>query len=105
MQYSKNPKSFHAMSIKPTREGEKDRFSSQVSLVDTSDILTGEYLDRYEGVKSEILNTTRFDQNSDLNMTYLGRSSMVRDHKMVAEERFLMSEQGYTTGKLNVRYY
>ena len=25
---------------------------------------------------------------------------MVRDHKMVAEERFPMSEQGYTTGKL-----
>ena len=33
-------------------------------------------------------------------MTYLGRSIMVRDHKMVAEERFPMSEQGYTTGKL-----
>ena len=33
-------------------------------------------------------------------MTYLGRSSMVRDHKMVADERFPMSEQGYTTGKL-----
>ena len=25
---------------------------------------------------------------------------MVRDHKMVAKERFPMSEQGYTTGKL-----
>ena len=43
---------------------------------------------------------TRFNENSDLSMTYIGRSSMVRDHKMVAEERFLMSEQGYTTGKL-----
>ena len=25
---------------------------------------------------------------------------MIRDHRMVAEENFLMSEQGYTTGKL-----
>ena len=33
-------------------------------------------------------------------MTYLGRSSMVRDHKMVAEERFPISEERYTTGKL-----
>ena len=33
-------------------------------------------------------------------MTYLGGSSMVRDHKIVAEERFPMSEQGYTAGKL-----
>ena len=43
---------------------------------------------------------TRFDENSDLSMTYLGRLSMVRDHKMVVEKRFPMSEQGYTTGKL-----
>ena len=48
----------------------------------------------------EILNTTRFDKNSDLSMIYLGRSNMVKDHKMVAEERFPISEQGYTTGKL-----
>ena len=43
---------------------------------------------------------TRFDENSDLSMTYLGKSSMVRDDKMVVEERFPISEQGYTTGKL-----
>ena len=69
MQYSKNPKNFHAMSIKPVnkskinvgrKRGEKDRFTSEVSLIDTSDTLTEEYLDRYEGVKSEILNATRF---------------------------------------------
>ena len=59
-----------------------------------------EYLDRYEGVKLEILNMTRFDEKSDLSTTYLGKTNMVRDHKMVAEERFPMSEQGYTTGKL-----
>ena len=51
-------------------------------------------------MKSEILNTTRFDKNLDLSMTYLGKTNMIRDHKMVVEERFLMSEQGYTTGKL-----
>ena len=58
------------------------------------------YLDRYEGVKSEILNTTRLGENSDLSTTYLGKTNMVRDHKMVGEERFPLSEQGYTTGKL-----
>ena len=68
--------------------------------MDTSDRLTEEYLDRYDGIKSEILNTTRFAENSDLSTTYLGRSNMVRDCKMVVEERFPMSEQGYTTGKL-----
>ena len=43
VQYSKNPKNFHAMSIKPIiknrinvgrRKGEKDRFTSEVSLID-----------------------------------------------------------------------
>ena len=62
--------------------------------------MTEEYLDRYEGVKSEIQVTTRFNKNSDLSMTYLCKMSMIRDHKMVAEEKFPMSEQGYTTGKL-----
>ena len=33
-------------------------------------------------------------------MTYLGKTNMIRDHKMVVEETFLISEQGYTTGKL-----
>ena len=32
--------------------------------------LCKEYLDVYEGIQSEIINTTRFDENSDLSMTY-----------------------------------
>ena len=35
-----------------------------------------EYLNRYEGVISEILNTTRFDVNTDLSTTYLGKLRM-----------------------------
>ena len=109
VQYNKNPKNFHAMSIKPVnknkinvgrKQGEKDRFTSEVSLIDTSETVKEEYLDRYEGVKSETLNTTRFDENSDLSMTYLDKTNLIGDHKMVAEGKFLMSEQGYTTGKL-----
>ena len=100
IQYNKNPKNVHAMSIKPInkskinagrKRGEKDRFTSEVSLIDTSDRLTEEYLDCYKRVKSEILNTTRFDENSDLSMTYLGKTNMIRDHKMVAEEKCPMS--------------
>ena len=59
-----------------------------------SDRLMEEYLDRYEGVKSEILNSTRFNKTSDLSMTYLDKANMIRDHRMVAEEKFPMSEQG-----------
>ena len=50
IQYSKNPKSFHAMSIKPInknkvsiKEKEKDKFSLQVGLINASDRLMEEY--------------------------------------------------------------
>ena len=40
----------------------------------------------YEGVQSEVLNTTRFDESSDLSVTYLGRTDMTRKSKVKAEE-------------------
>ena len=82
------------------KQGEKDRPTSEVSPIYTSDRMTEEYLDRYKGVKSEILVTTRFNENTDLIMTYLGKISMIRDHKMAVEEKFPMPEQGCTTGRL-----
>ena len=48
----------------------------------------------YEGVQSEVLSTTRFHENSDLSMTYLGRIDMTRASKIKAEEKFPISEQG-----------
>ena len=49
-----------------------------------SDKVKEEYLDGYKGVKSEILVTTRFDENSDLSMTSLGKTNMIKDHKIAA---------------------
>ena len=43
---------------------------------------------------------TRLYENSDLSMTYLGKSNMTRRDKMTVEERFTITEQGYTVGKL-----
>ena len=40
--------------------------------------LCEEYLDVYEGIQSETVNTMRFDENSDLSTTYLGRSDKAR---------------------------
>ena len=83
LQFSKNPKNFHAVFIKPInknkvnigrKERDKSEFSLWVDLVSTSDRSTEDYLDRYKGVKSEMLSTTRFNENSDFSMTYLGRS-------------------------------
>ena len=49
---------------------------------------------------SEILSTTRFDENSDLSTTYLGKADKSKNNKIKAEESFPISEQGYTMEKL-----
>ena len=54
----------------------------------------------YEGIRSEILSTTRFDENLDLSTTYLGRVERCKNNQIKAEESFPISEQGYTVGKL-----
>ena len=64
------------------------------------DILKKEYLDVYEGIKSEILKTTKFDENSDLSTTYLAKVDRLKNSKIKAEESFPISEQWYTMGKL-----
>ena len=49
----------------------------------------------YKGIQSKVIGTTRFDETSDLSMTYLGRVDTTRASKIKAEEKFPISEQGY----------
>ena len=72
----------------------------EVNLVDKLDRLKEEYLDRYEGVESKIVDTTRFDKNLDLSMSYVGKLNMTHDKNLMVEERFPISKLGYTPGKL-----
>ena len=53
---------------------QKDRI--EVDFGPMQDILKGEYPDVYEGIQSEMVNTKRFDENSDLSTTYLGKSDL-----------------------------
>ena len=60
-----------------------------------------EYLDVYEGIQSDIVSSSRFDENSDISTTYLGRiENMEGQDKLKAEESFPISENGYTSGRL-----
>ena len=61
-------------------------------------IMHEEYLNVYESIQSEIVNTTRFNENLDLSTMYLGRSDKARKDKLRAEESFQISEHGYTSG-------
>ena len=63
--------------------------------------LQEEYMDIYEGIHSEIVNSNRFNENSDISMTYLGRVENKDNHnKLKAEESFPISENSYTLGRL-----
>ena len=46
------------------------------------------------------MNTIRFNKNSDLSTTYLGKSDRSKNDKIKVEESFSISEQGYMVGKL-----
>ena len=62
--------------------------------------LQEEYMDIYEGIHSDIVSSNRFDENSDLSTTYLGRVDKRDQHKLKVEESFPISEHSYTSGKL-----
>ena len=82
------------------KDKDRDDLSLWIDLINIIDRLKEEYLDGYEGATSEILNTNRLDENTDLSTTYLGKSSMTWGESLKVEEKFSITEQGYTIGKL-----
>ena len=71
----------------------------EVDFGSTPNVLREEYLDVYKGIHSEIVNTTRCDENLDHSTTYLGISDRSRNDKLKAEESFPISDHGYAAGK------
>ena len=66
---------------KNSPETNEERETTDLHFDITPKILHEEYLDAYEGIQLEIVNTTRFDENSDLSTTYLGKSDKTRNEK------------------------
>ena len=64
------------------------------------DVTKARYLDVYEDVYAEMVSASKFDENSDLSMTYLGQTNTTRKTKIKAEERFPITGQGFASGKL-----
>ena len=105
IEHDKLPQNFHSLGISminfcKNNLGIADKNVIEVEFGSTPDVLREEYLDIYEGIHSEIVNTARFDDNSDLSTTYLGRSDKSKNDKLKVEESFPISEHGYATGKL-----
>ena len=87
-----NPRDYYNLEVKALEQKnhrkiydrlkEEDRQVIELDFGYTPDKLKGEYLDVYDRVRSEVLCTTKFDENSDFSTIYLGRIDMTRPDKM-----------------------
>ena len=78
-----------------------DREFKELDFGVTPQKLQEEYMDIYEGIHSDIVSSNRFDENSDISTTYLGKiENRGNQDKLKAEESFPISESGYTLGRL-----
>ena len=97
MSHSLNIKPVNRHKVKPNEEGE----FREVDFGANSQNLQAEYLDVYEEIQSDIVSSSRFDENPDISTTYLGKIGQEESqNKLKAEESFPISENGYTLGRL-----
>ena len=82
VQHSKFNSMDHSLSIHSVNRYKvkpNDSFSSfgkefrEVDFRTNSQNLQAKYLDVYEGIQSDIVSSSRLDENSDISMTYLGK--------------------------------
>ena len=91
MDHSLNVKPVNRYKVKPNEEKE----FREVDFGANSQNLHTKYLDVYEGIQSDIVSSSRFDENSDISMTYLGKIGQEESqNKLKAEESFPISENG-----------
>ena len=106
IQYHKHLKTYHSLSINAVHkyrnnlDTNEKRDIVELEFGVMPEVLREEYLDVYDGIRSEVVSTNTFDENSDLSTTYLGMSDIAKSDKLKAEESFPISEQGYVLGKL-----
>ena len=104
LNYVQHSKMSHSLNIKPVNRYKVKPNEEELMEVDfdtNSQNLQAEYLDVYEGIQSDIVSSRRFEQNSEISMTYLGKIGQEeRQNKLKAEESFPISENAYTLGGL-----
>ena len=73
---------------------EEKRWKLELNFGDTSEKLKEECLNMYEGIQPKVISTARFNENSDLSTTYLGKIDITRASKNKAEENSLYQNKG-----------
>ena len=93
----------HTLDIKAVdkykyRPHKDNRELKEVDLGTTPQQLQKKYMDIYKGIQSEVVSSNRFNENSDISTTYLGRVDKENKHKLKAEESYPISEHAYILG-------
>ena len=97
MSHSLNIKPVNIYKVKPNEEKE----FREVDFGTTSQNLQDKYLAEYEGIQSDIVSSSRFDENSDISTTYLGKIGQEESqNKLKKRSHFLYQKNGYTLGGL-----
>ena len=97
MNHTLDVKSMNRYKSKP----DTDREFKELDFGATPQKFQEEYMDIYEGIHSDIVSSNRFDENSDISTTYLGKLENRRNQdKLKTEESFPILEYGYTLGRL-----
>ena len=65
--------------------GKEEGERIDIDFGESLEIMKSRYMDVYDNIYAEVVTTSRFDENVDLSMTYLGRIDMKRDEVMEAE--------------------
>ena len=105
VQHSKFISMNHSLSVKPVNrykiKPDEGKVFREVDFGTILENLQEEYLDVYAGIQSDIVSSSRFNENFDISTTYLGRiEHRESQDKLKAEESFPISENGYTLGRL-----
>ena len=82
MSHSLNIKLMNRYKIKPNDSfSPSEREFREVDFGANSQNLQTEHLDIYEGIQSDIVSSNRFDENSDISMTYLSKIGQEESQK------------------------
>ena len=103
VQHSRFNSMSHTLGVKAMNryksKPDADREFEELDFGATPQKLQEEYMDIFEGIHSDIVSSSRFNENSNISTTYLGKIENNRD-KLKAEESFPISENGYTLGRV-----
>ena len=94
MQHSRLNSMDHSLDIRPINKHKSQSNDShkefrEVDFGKDPQNLQDEYLDVYEGIQSDIVSLNRFDENSDISMTYLGQIEQKGSQNKLKAEEFI----------------